>query len=125
MFNLLKSLFSGGPKAPAKVTDIEPRLAPVDPASPYHGEAEFEAWEDARWTFKAEVETRDGGPPVPGGLIVHVDGVAIGPLTNRGDEAELKLQAHTGDATQLPRQGSSVEVHGPAGPLLSGTLRND
>ena len=125
MLNWLKSLFGGGANRPVKTVDIEARLIAVDPASRLHGEAEFEAWADGRWSFEAEVESPDGGPPVPIGLVVHVDGVMIGPLTNRGDEAELKLRSDTGDAAQMPKVGSSVEVHGPNGLLLSGMFHQD
>lgn len=125
MLNWLKSLFGSGGGRPAKTVDIEAHLSAVDPASPLHGDAEFEAWEDGGWSFEAEVEGPDHGPPPPAGLTVVIDGKLVGPLTLRGDEAELKLRSGQGVIPVVPAVGSTVEIHGPTGVLLTGTFQQD
>ncbi|MEL7492323.1 MAG: hypothetical protein AAGJ73_16575, partial [Pseudomonadota bacterium] len=89
MLNWLKSLFASPPRA-AKLLDLEAHLAAPDGGS-LHGDAEFEAWDDGRWEFEAELDHPGGAPAGP--LEVFVDGVLIGELTTRGSESELKLRA--------------------------------
>lgn len=124
MLNWLMKLFGGAPQ-PRKMLDLEARLAPKDPVSPLHGEGEFEAWEDGSWRFEVEVEGPDG-TPAPAGLVAFIDGVDVGPLTPRGDEAELKLSSRAGNTlATLPDAGSVLEVKGPAGEHLNGDFLHD
>jgi len=72
-----------------------------------------------------EVEGHDGSP-APQGLVAFIDGVEVGSLTPRGDEAELKLSHRAGDTlAAFPDAGSTLEVKGPAGEHLSGAFYHD
>lgn len=125
MLDWLKNLFWGGGGRPRKVLDVEAHLAAADPTSALHGDGEYEAWDDGSWSFEVEVEGPDG-TQAPAGITAFVDGVEIGTLVPRGDEAELKLSSRAGDTiAKTPAEGSTLEVRGPGGEQLSGTFRTD
>lgn len=125
MLNWLMKLIGGGQPQVRKMLDLEARLVPGDPASRLHGDGEYEAWEDGSWSFEVEVESPDG-TQAPQGLVAYIDGVEIGPLIPRGDEAQLKLSHRAGDAlATFPEVGSTLEVRGPSGEQLSGAFHHD
>lgn len=123
MFNWIKGLFGGG-TASRQVLELKALLV-APQGGPLRGEAEFEGWENGDWELEVEVEGPDG-QPAPQGLSVLVDGVLLGELTARGDEAELKRSSRLGhEATVSPRVGSVIEVHGTQGLLLTGSFKPD
>jgi len=125
MLNWLMKILGGGQPQMRKLLDLEARLVAGDPASMLHGDGEYEAWEDGSWSFEVEVEGHDGSP-APQGLVAFIDGVEVGSLTPRGDEAELKLSHRAGDTlAAFPDAGSTLEVKGPAGEHLSGAFHHD
>lgn len=126
MLNWLTKLFGGGAPRARKMLDLDARLSAADPASPLHGEAEYEAWEDGSWQFEVEVEGPDG-TTAPAGLVAMINGAEVGALSPRGDEAELKLSQRRGDTLAVfPEVGSTIEVRDASGAVLvSGMFQPD
>lgn len=125
MFNWLIKLLGGGQSRVRKVLELEARLVATDSLLALHGDGEYEAWEDGSWAFEVEVEATNGSA-VPEGLIAYIDGVEVGRLMPRGDEAELKVSHRAGDSLAMfPDSGAKLEVKGVAGEHLSGTFHHD
>ncbi|MEL6473869.1 MAG: hypothetical protein AAFQ21_07265 [Pseudomonadota bacterium] len=122
MLNWLKSLFSGPPRARKRV-DLDARLSAPD-GGPLHGEEEFEAYDDGRWSFEVEVEHGHGGAPA-GPLEAYLNVTSLGTLSLRGDESELKLFSDTGALPMEPAEGMAIDVRASGAIVVAGTFRRD
>lgn len=124
MLNWLKRVFQYEP-APKKIKDIEAHLSAANGGF-IHGDIEYEEYEDGNWELEIEIE--HGRTPPEGPYDVRIAGKALNalPVDTRRDETEKKYFSKHGDTLPLtPDVGMSVEVHTPAGLLLSGTFGID
>lgn len=124
MLNWLKKVFQYEPR-PVKVKEIEARLSATD-GGHLHGDIEFEEYEDGNWEFEVEIE--HGRKPPEGPYDIRVNGQTVYslPVDMRRDETEKKYGSKFGDTLSIqPDTGMQVEVHTPAGLVLSGVFVPD
>ncbi|MEL6324233.1 MAG: hypothetical protein AAGJ29_06400 [Pseudomonadota bacterium] len=122
MLNWLMRLFGTSPRA-RKIIDLEAHLDAVS-GSPLHGDIEFEAYDDGYWELEIEIDHPSGPPAGP--LDVKIGGeVVITLVPSNGHETEHKLVSGRDVIPLEPLAGMAVEVAGPDGQLLTGTLRAD
>jgi hypothetical protein len=122
MLNLLRSIFQPKPRA-QKLVDLEARLSP---ASGYtcSGDLECEAWDNGNWEIEIEVD--HNGPAPEGPWRVLVDAREITTMTpSARHETEVKLRNGQHNLEFALEAGMQVEIHGPSGLMLSGTLHPD
>lgn len=122
MLNLLRSIFQPKPRA-QKLIDLEARLAP---ATGYTctGDFECEAWDNGHWEIEVEVDHNGSAPDGP--WHVRVDNKEITVMTpSARHETEVKLRAGRDNLAFALEAGMKVEIHGPSGLMLSGTLHPD
>ena len=124
MLNWLKRVLQYQPR-PVKIKNIEARLSSANGAR-VHGDIEYEEYEDGNWELEIEIEY--GRTPPEGPFDVRIAGKPICslPVDTRRDETEKKFLSKIGDTIAVqPDIGMTVEVHTPAGLLLSGTFAPD
>ncbi|MEM8616817.1 MAG: hypothetical protein AAGF20_07760 [Pseudomonadota bacterium] len=122
MLDWLKSLFQSAPR-PNKIIDLEAYLSPA-PGYTCTGDFECEAWDNGDWEIEIEVD--HNGPAPDGPWSVQVNGIEITQMTpSARHETELTLRAGQNTLEFALKAGMSVELHGPNGLLLSGTLQKD
>jgi len=123
VFDWLRHLFQTQPRG-LKIVELEAHLAAVDGGT-LHGDVEFEGYDNGHWELDIDIEHPAGAPDGP--LDLKIDGQTITTLTpSRPDETERTLRPDRGDTLVVdPKVGMAVEVVGPTGTILIGTLALD